>query len=190
MKCEIYSWFGVTPKCHGISFFSLDIKMAPAASCSEDKADPEVAGEQGKGTGPWGHLVLPLQWHDCCWSPGRLGFQVLWNHPYSMKYRVMDLQESALWGQIQTRGHASLLAQRGNAEVSSSVWSPTSTKRPRAAHAHTCEQVQPYCGHVNQSMYDCHFKPLSFGVAMLKYPISFEFPRPVLRMENTYSINI
>lgn len=35
--------------------------MAPAASCTEDEADPETAGERVKGTGPWGHLELPLQ---------------------------------------------------------------------------------------------------------------------------------
>lgn len=61
MKCEIYVWFGVIPKCHRIAFSSLDINMAPAASCTEDEADPETAGERVKGTGPWGHLELPLQ---------------------------------------------------------------------------------------------------------------------------------
>lgn len=62
MKWAIYYWFGIIPKCHRISFSSLDINMTPAAFCSEDEADSEVAGQSdGKGTGPWGHLELPLQ---------------------------------------------------------------------------------------------------------------------------------
>ena len=46
-------------------------------------------------------------------------------------------------------------------------------KMPRPTDAHICEQVQSGWAYISLiPMYDCHFRPLSFGVVMQKYQLT------------------
>lgn len=99
MKCAIYYWFGLIPKCHGISFSSLDInRLLQDEGVLRMKLSlrwQDRATERAQVPGD----ILSFLFSDIIVADPQIGSDFRCcgiNHPHSMKCQIMDLQEIAL----------------------------------------------------------------------------------------------